>query len=72
MNESTTNHFTGCASLAAVGVKLRQLDVFGPICKSVHIAQNRTVSNVREMKVLRNVLRERGPRPATPHLGLRP
>ncbi len=39
MNESTTNHFTGCASLAAVGVKLRQLDVFGPIRKSVHIAQ---------------------------------
>src|SRR5437764_5401533 len=39
MNECTTNHFTGCASLAAVGGKLRQLDVFGPICKSVHIAQ---------------------------------
>src|SRR5438105_3622409 len=39
MNESTTNHFTGCASLAAVGVKLRQLDVFGPIRKTVHIAQ---------------------------------
>jgi hypothetical protein len=42
------------------------------LMSSVHIAQNRTVSNVREMKVLRNVLRERGPRPATPHLGLRP
>ncbi len=42
MNESTTNttrHFTGCASLAAIGVKLRQLDVFGPIRKSVLIAQ---------------------------------
>jgi len=39
MNECTTNHFTGCASLAAVGVKLRQLDVFGPIRKTVHIAQ---------------------------------
>src|SRR5437588_5889832 len=39
MNESTTNHFTGGASLAAVGVKLRQLDVFGPIRKTVHIAQ---------------------------------
>src|SRR5438477_5471121 len=39
MNESTTKHFTGCASLAAVGVKLRQLDVFGPIRKTVRIAQ---------------------------------
>src|SRR5438477_11628968 len=39
MNESTTKHFTGCASLAAVGVKLRQLDVFGPIRQSVRIAQ---------------------------------
>lgn len=42
MNESTTKptkHFTGCASLAAVGVKLRQLDVFGPIRTTVHIAQ---------------------------------
>ncbi len=42
MNESTTKltkHFTGCASLAAIGVKLRQLDLFGPIRKSVRIAQ---------------------------------
>jgi len=42
MNESTTKatkHFTGCASLAALGVKLRQLDVFGPIRKTVQIAQ---------------------------------
>src|SRR5256884_7751460 len=39
MNESITKHFTGCASLAAVGVKLRQLDVFGPIRKTVRIAQ---------------------------------
>src|SRR6266581_3753088 len=42
MNESTTKqtkHFTGCASLAAVGIKLRQLDVFGPIRKTVRIAQ---------------------------------
>ncbi len=42
MNESTTKvtrHFTGCASLAAVGVKLKQLDLFGPIRKSVQIAQ---------------------------------
>ena len=39
MNESITKHFTGCASLAAVGVQLRQLDVFGPIRKTVRIAQ---------------------------------
>ena len=42
MNESTTKvtrHFTGFASLAAVGVKLKQLDLFGPIRKSVQIAQ---------------------------------
>jgi len=42
MNEystKATKHFTGCASLAALGVKLRQLDVFGPIRKTVQIAQ---------------------------------
>ncbi len=42
MNESSTNttrHFTGYASLAALGVKLRHLDVFGPIHKTVRIAQ---------------------------------
>jgi hypothetical protein len=42
MNESTTKttkHFTGSASLAALGVQLRQLDVFGPIRKTVQIAQ---------------------------------
>src|SRR5207244_240183 len=42
MKESTTKttrHFTACASLAALGVKLRQLDVFGPIRKRVRIAQ---------------------------------
>src|SRR6266566_42569 len=42
MNESTTKttrHFTGCASLAAIGVKLRQLGVFDPIRKTVRIAQ---------------------------------
>ena len=39
MNESITKHFTGCASLAGVGVQLRQLDVFGPIRKTVRIAQ---------------------------------
>jgi hypothetical protein len=42
MNESTTEttrHFTGCASLAALGVKLKQLDLFGPIRKAVRIGQ---------------------------------
>src|SRR5437588_6609555 len=42
MNESTTKtrqHFSGCASLAAIGVKLRQLDLFGPIRKTVRLAQ---------------------------------
>src|SRR5215831_683269 len=42
MNESTTKvtgQFTGCASLAALGVKLRQLDLFGPIRMQVQIAQ---------------------------------
>jgi hypothetical protein len=42
MNESTTKttrHFSPCASLAAIGVKLRQLDVLAPIRKQVRIAQ---------------------------------
>src|SRR5438093_7567573 len=42
MNESTTKttkSFTGCASLAAIGVKLRQVDLFGPIRQTVRIAQ---------------------------------
>jgi hypothetical protein len=42
MNECitrTTCHFTPAASLAAIGVKLNQLDVFGPIRQRVHIAQ---------------------------------
>jgi hypothetical protein len=42
MNESTTpmtKHYTGCASLAAIGVKMQQLDLFGPIRKRVQIAQ---------------------------------
>jgi hypothetical protein len=53
MNESTTKttqHFTGFASLAAVGVKLRQLDVFGPIRTSVHIAQ-KTVKHTPSEKL---------------------
>ena len=42
MNESitkVTKQFTGCASLAALGMKLKQLDLFGPIRKMVQIAQ---------------------------------
>src|SRR5512135_1940948 len=42
MNESTIlteRHFSASASLAALGGKVRQMDVFGPIRKSVQIAQ---------------------------------
>ena len=42
MNEcsiQTQRHFSACASLAAIGVKVHQLDLFGPIRKSVRIAQ---------------------------------
>jgi hypothetical protein len=42
MTESSTNmtkRFSTSASLAAVGVKLQQLDLFGPIRKAVQIAQ---------------------------------
>lgn len=42
MNESitgTTDHFTGCATLAAIGAKLKQLDLFGPIRAQVQIQQ---------------------------------
>jgi len=42
MNESTTpviKQFTGCATLAAIGIKLRELKVFQPIKQSVQIAQ---------------------------------
>jgi hypothetical protein len=42
MNESitpTTNHFTACATLAAIGVKLSELDLFGPIRAQVQIKQ---------------------------------
>jgi hypothetical protein len=42
MNECSTNqtqHFTGCASLAAIGVKLSQLNLFGPIRTTVQIRQ---------------------------------
>jgi hypothetical protein len=42
MNECNTNqtqHFTGCASLAAIGVKLSQLKLFDPIRTTVQIRQ---------------------------------
>src|SRR5216684_6100740 len=42
MNESTTKttrHFSPCASLAAIGVALRQRDLFGPIGQQVRIGQ---------------------------------
>src|SRR6266536_508390 len=42
MNESTTaltKQFTGCAMLAAIGIKLRDLKVFEPIEHTVQIAQ---------------------------------
>jgi len=42
MNQSithTTKHFSPAASLAAIGVKLNQLDLFGPIRTHVHIKQ---------------------------------
>lgn len=42
MNESNTKtqkHFSARTSLAAIGVKVRQLDIFGPIRERVKIAQ---------------------------------
>jgi len=42
MKESTTEstkQFTGSASLAALGVKLKELKLFEPIGQSVQIAQ---------------------------------
>src|SRR6266705_2561743 len=53
MNESTTNqtpHFTGCASLAAIGVKIRTLDLLAPIRQVVHIGQ-KTVKDTPFEKV---------------------
>jgi hypothetical protein len=35
----TQRHFSACASLAAIGVKLRELDLFAPIRKHVRMAQ---------------------------------
>jgi hypothetical protein len=41
MNESTTasKQFSRCASLAALGIKLGEMDLFGPIREQVQIAQ---------------------------------
>ena len=42
MNESiirTTTHFSPTASLAAIGVKVKQLDLFGPIRTRMQIKQ---------------------------------
>jgi hypothetical protein len=42
MNDCSTRqkyHFTGCASLAAIGVKLSQIKLFEPIRTKVHIKQ---------------------------------
>ena len=42
MNESitpTTTHFTAYATLAAIGAKMKQLDLFGPIKARVQIKQ---------------------------------
>ena len=36
---SQAGHYTPAASLAALGVKLQQINVFGPIQHLVHIAQ---------------------------------
>ncbi len=38
-NTKPTQHFTGCASLAAIGVKLRQLKLFEPMRTRVQIKQ---------------------------------
>jgi hypothetical protein len=42
MHESitkTTQHFSARASLAAIGIKLKQVDLFSPVRQMVHIAQ---------------------------------
>lgn len=53
MNESITsltNHFSPTASLAAIGVKLHQLDIFGPIRTQVQI-QQKTVKHTPAEKL---------------------
>ncbi len=39
-NIPTQRHFTACASLAALGVQLKHLDVFGPIRERVQIERD--------------------------------
>ena len=54
MNESTTlttKQFSGCASLAALGVKLRELKLFEPIEQGVQIAQ-KTVKHTPADKLI--------------------
>jgi len=52
MEESTTTrgarHFTGQASLAGLGLLLRQRDVFIPIRARVHIAQKTVTHTARQ------------------------
>jgi hypothetical protein len=53
MNESSIDqarHFSACASLAAIGVQVRHLDLFGPIREGVHIPQ-KTVKHTPSDKV---------------------
>ena len=53
MNESitlTTTHFSPTASLAAIGVKVSQLDLFGPIRNQVQI-QQKTVKHTQASKL---------------------
>src|SRR5947207_14725890 len=53
MNESTTlttKQFSGCASLAALGVKLRELKLSEPIEQGVQIAQ-KTIKDRRTDKL---------------------
>ncbi len=39
MTDCIIGHYTPAASLAALGVKLQQINLFGPIKRLVHIAQ---------------------------------
>lgn len=44
MNESitkTTQHFSARASLAALGIKLKQVDLFGPVRQMVRMPRKR-------------------------------
>jgi hypothetical protein len=48
---TTTNHFTGCATLAAIGATLKQLDLFGPIKAMVQIKQ-KTIKHTPSDKLM--------------------